>query len=141
MRKDPLFVPHNIAKILREEKFNEQCFGYYDENGEFQFFETDDLMSVLCKNFVSEFSNNTNSEMKAAYPTFQCTAPLYQQVVDWFRNKHKIHIGFVPYYDYFYYHIKDFNKDIEIDSSEGLEFSYYETYEQAINEALKLIKK
>jgi hypothetical protein len=42
-------------------------------------------------------------------------APTYSQCFRWFRKK-KYHSGIIPYYDYYYFMIKDFNKGPEYNS-------------------------
>lgn len=79
------FATYEISKKLAELKFNESCFGYYDKDGEFWYFETDDFNSFFSKNKISELSDNRPSE--PAYPNLVCTAPLWQQAIDFLREK------------------------------------------------------
>jgi hypothetical protein len=66
------FVPYEIALNLREKGFDKQCFAYFDGEKEIQPIDTD------FKNFRS---------------IGECiAAPLWQQVIDWFREKRNIHI-------------------------------------------------
>lgn len=66
-----LFVPYNLALKLKEKGFDEPCFGMY--------LGTNDVVydTIFHKQHI------TNEK---------CLAPLYQQVVDWFRDKHFIYI-------------------------------------------------
>ena len=77
MKSEREFVPYFIAIQLKELGFNEECFAYYayPENG-FDFVR-DGRGTVIVK---------TNSEFGYA-----CSAPLWQQVFRWFRDKHGYH--------------------------------------------------
>lgn len=113
-----LFVPYPLALKAKGKGFDEECFGIYDPNL-----------------FVKPYINQKEAE---AYFGGIC-APIYQQLIDWFRDVHKIHIGLVPHYDVFYYLIKDFKKDKELTSDISDYKSYYELYNKALEEAFKLI--
>ena len=63
-----LFVPYEIAKKLKELGFEEECLGYYDNK-----------ILTYSKNDV--FRNFATIKNKLA------SAPLYQQVIDWLREK------------------------------------------------------
>jgi len=69
-----LFVPYEIALALKEKGFEEECLAYFLTSTQ------PDPVITVC---------NPNKQ----YPEWINTisAPLYQQVVDWFREKHKIH--------------------------------------------------
>jgi len=72
-----LFVPYELALLAKEKGFNEPCLAAYrpEDNNELKSYEQGDLMDL--KGFKpSDF----NSE-------FLVSAPLYQQLVDWFREK------------------------------------------------------
>jgi len=69
-----LFVPYAIAKLLKEKGFNEPCFGFYYTNPSCD--EEDRLKIWHCEYM--------------ALAEFEMLAPTYQQVLDWFRIKHKI---------------------------------------------------
>jgi len=71
------FVPIFIAEKLKELGFDEPCFGYYKHpNNQFA--------------IIVDGHNNVgvkrNSEFGKA-----CSAPLWQQVFRWFRDKHGYH--------------------------------------------------
>ena len=67
-----LFVPFDIGISLKRKGFNEKCFGYFNED----------------ENFEIIFS----------FPPYElkipelCMAPTYQQVIDWFEKNYKIKI-------------------------------------------------
>jgi len=139
---EKLFVPFELALKFKEKGFNEPCFGYYENN----------TLDPECPKLIINYSNlplseeqskkpslykseNKNSEL----PQWAVSAPTYQQVIDWFRDK-KIHIGFTPWYDFFTCTIKNFNTDKEYEFNE-YEFikGYYPLQAFAIEETLRLI--
>lgn len=66
------FCDAEISQMLKEIGFNEPCLGFYNETG------------VFCR-----LKNIQGNEEMALYNS---TAPLYQQVFDWLREKHCLHI-------------------------------------------------
>lgn len=130
-----LFVSYEIAKMLKEKGFNEPCLTSYnnecnlcsvwnlsDEDIEEEELMEDTQESLYCKN-----STNENDYI---------TAPLYQQVVDWFREKHGLSIWVEPAtLSYRYYILSDDNKWEGFKEPKG----YYEALTKAIEEAIKLI--
>ena len=117
------FATYEIALKLKELGFNEECFGYYHIN------------EGYTKGYAFCYSENTR--------TSDCSvlAPLWQQVIDWFREKHGIIIS--PAYDHirgngnylvWFYNIKTKYSDLW-----DLEYkSYEEAREQAILKAIEL---
>ena len=71
MKKE--FVPFEIAKDLRDLGFDKSCLMYYDIQSKELF------LNDLGKNSVN-------------LPELLLPAPLWQQVIDWFREKHNIQI-------------------------------------------------
>lgn len=72
-----LFVPQEIAKTLIDKGFDEPCIAYFGMNhliGEIRLSLAD--KEIKPSNFKDKF----------------LATPLYQQVVDWFMNKHNITI-------------------------------------------------
>lgn len=114
-----LFVPYEIALKLKEKGFDEPCFKVYDNQS---FLQEEEVMDELKLEKI--------------------LAPLYQQVIDWFREKHNLLIYAVPFKD----HAADVNDPLEWnwtihnkDVGRGLN-DYYEALTKAIREALKLIE-
>ncbi len=115
------FVPYEIALNLREKGFDKQCFAYFDGEKEIQPIDTD------FKNFRS---------------IGECiSAPLWQQVIDWFREKHNLIMWVEARYcfkkKYFWFiHfdvlIKDDIFDLHIET-------YEEARQEVIEHALTLI--
>lgn len=67
------FLPYELALKLKELGFNEDCFAWYDANS-FNDIELE-----------FEYKNNKDLYFKES-----CTAPLWQQVFDWFREKYNL---------------------------------------------------
>ncbi len=121
-----LFIPYELAIIAKEKKFNEPCLTSYYDTGRLS---TDLIISLEDKQLTNEFVN--------------CSAPLYQQIVDWFREKHKIHIhvshwteqpvGDEIWTDCYQNFINGDALDVSIFKS------YYEALKKAIEEAFKQI--
>lgn len=72
-----LFVPYSLALLAKEKGFDEPCLTCYTPNKEFI---EDDYYSIR-----KPCMNRSN---KPDYPA----APLYQQLVDWFREKHRLYV-------------------------------------------------
>lgn len=67
-----LFVPYELALLAKEKGFNEECLGWWwKDNG-----------GKLFLNTNNAFGADADRDM------FLSNAPLYQQLVDWFRKKH-----------------------------------------------------
>lgn len=118
-----LFVPYEIAVMAKEAGFNEPCLAGFLPDREFA--EPDSELNT--------FRNRNRSGG-------EISAPLYQQLTDWFREKHNtfIQITFCEKY----------GLSTEVISGNG-EFKYathkfkeyYEAYNAALIEAFKLIQK
>ena len=122
------FAPYTIALALKELGFDEECFGWYYLNN------PDYIEYERCK-----LKDCTDIHI---------SAPLWQQVIDYFREKHQIIIAIHAYHDLdavdevdqilwdFALWDKDWN-----DTSD---YTYYHSYEEAreaaIVEAIKIVK-
>ena len=73
MKKE--FATYEIALKLKELGFNEDCFGYFVIN-------LQELIIVNTKKHKSDW---------------YISAPLWQQVIDWFREEHNIHLAVTSY--------------------------------------------
>ena len=121
MEINKLFASYNISMNLRNLGFNEQCFAWYANN------------KILRKQLDVQ---NSQSKLKG-----QCTAPLYQQVVDWFRKEYDMHI-YVDFYDVYTFAIK-LHGERMYNRHGAFELklkSYEEACEQMILKAIELIK-
>lgn len=142
-----LFVPYAIALTLKEKGFDEPCFGF-----NYVYFKGDNVELKI------EPNERTNAYFIKADAKECCLAPVYQQVVDWFRDKHSIYIAVLPFREKdimpqysielcWYYSIVQDDEDLpdilcnEDDlGAHGLNYATpQEAYDEAFNEALKLI--
>ena len=125
------FTTYEIALKLKELGFDEECFAYFHPDSDFCMFEYYDL-------------ERQNSTIQSHYGGIkQCTAPLWQQVIDWFRENHKLHIE-LQTGDFLYYAVlyqANENNHIGNDVWSSLdELSYYEARKQAILKTIELCK-
>ena len=110
-----LFVPYDIAVKLKEKGFDEECMGIWQK---------------------PDFLHLGTSYWEGITMKKRVRAPMYQQAVDWLREKHNINIG-ITYYS---------NRDgrtweyrIHYMDRYGTCGGYYETLTKAINESLSLL--
>lgn len=123
-----LFLPYELALIAKQKGFNEPCIGYFAKNyatGE------DNQLSLADRPIEA-------SKFKSKY----LAAPLYQQIIDWLREKHNIDIVI----DRCVGSVRFCAKIIKPKKNQPLycEFAgsfmdYYETLNKAIEEAFKLL--
>lgn len=108
-----LFVPYELALIAKEKGFNEECFGFHETKSTITFFDT-------------EYGSIKEPKEKDG---LSINAPLYQQLIDWFRDK-AIRIIEKPEFGW--------NVMVEYD---GGYITYKElfTLDEALEEAFKLI--
>jgi hypothetical protein len=70
-----MFIPYELAVIAKEKGFNEPCINYYSKiNKQLSY-----LINGVVMLKVDDYNLNNHT-----------SAPLYQQIVDWLREKHKI---------------------------------------------------
>lgn len=113
------FVPYEIALALKQLGFDEPCIKGYTEE---------------YKKLISFANTHTNTSVKNTLPTKPFTAPLYQQVFRWFREKCNHYAFLQPTSD-----LISENYCFKIlDQYSGKFYSKsYETYEEAEIECLK----
>lgn len=116
-----LFVSYNIASILKDKGFNEQCLATYNTSKE-----------LILHNYILN-----NVEIKESLLRV-FIAPLYQQVIDWLAKEHKIHtdILYERVTNSYYGHIFKVSNNNRVDF---IGKDYYEALNKAIEEAYKLI--
>ena len=127
-----LFVPLDIAMILKEKGFDEPCLGWYHQRT--------DSSSKL---YIQEVHKKD-----LLYYDNSVLVPLYQQVIDWFRENHKIWIN-VYHNDQWEFEIIFLDED---EKTLQYQQNYFETHDpifpageyypiliEAIKEALTLI--
>lgn len=124
-----LFIPYKLAVIAKEKGFDEQCFGYF-RKGELQFFDK--------RNIVG-----SNQDL---YKSDYIKAPMYQQLVDWFREKHNLYLSpIISSLDktekrYFISIMQINNNDVSRQLCfDQATYTYYEAINKAIENAFKLI--
>ncbi len=127
-----LFVPSKLALLAKKKGFDEKCLAaYYPiQNNELRSYEQGDLMDL--KGYKpSDF----NSE-------HLLSAPLYQQLVDWFREKHNLHISIDSVGGNWYFSLHKFDAMETKQLTETLIrcIYYYENYDDAITEAFNYIQ-
>ena len=93
------FVPYEIALKLKQNGFDEPCFGTYNSFG---VFTRSNSEYPLDKNSVQLYDDLWLEAIKpfGHTPDMLCTAPLWQQVVDWLFFEHGKDIGYSPNKDY-----------------------------------------
>ncbi len=147
------FVPHEIAKKLKGIGFKEKCMAYYLLKEEY-----DGCTDAEFDNFDSEhFKLEINYSYHDADGHFNdddisnlndCVAPLWQQVIEWFRTKHGIHINPTPYqesadrtYEITGYYMGDIihSSGKLLCCGDGNYSSYEKAREAGILQAIKLI--
>lgn len=115
------FVTYEIAKHLKELGFNEPCFAGY----------------CLDKTFA-EPDNELNCFRNRNRSGEEISAPLWQQVIDWLREKHGYLIYVRPTKN-----PKGFNGIVDnpntYESENCIEFTWETARESAITKALELI--
>ena len=130
---DKLFVPYEIAMELKYKGYDESCFMYYraEMDGSMQLWYHQD------NNCLDAIGSNNSDNAKWV----DCTAPLYQQAVDWLREKHNISIFIEIGTHEYSYMIYDVGNDKRLSGLETLKFNgtYHESLNKAIEESLKLI--
>ena len=81
-----MFVPYELALRIKELGFDEKCFGWWSYiNG-----TTASFYGYHCTNSELIELNSFNKN---------CTAPLWQQALDWFREEFGIRLEIVDYFD------------------------------------------
>lgn len=84
------FATYEISKALKELGFDENCFGYYENQDKHLviYYSNLNLTDKQNKRPSLYKSDNKNYSL----PQWATSAPTWQQVIDWFREKHHIHI-------------------------------------------------
>jgi len=120
-----LFVPYEIAMLLKEKGFDEPCFGYFPnvENSD---------KNRIHMDHDPEYAKNSMLRGSAF------SAPTYDQALDWFRERWIWVSVNLFYYDGVHYlpNIASANPLIELDGGDD----YYECMNRAIIKAIELIK-
>ncbi len=136
-----LFLSYELSKQLKEKGFNLLTNHFYSESGKLfpRVLESgNEPVSFEPDDFYENFNTILKYEVEGKCQNV-ISAPLHQQVIDWFREKHNI-IILVEVATY----INSFNYRFYIetidDKVEGFKTNnYYEALNKAIEEALELI--
>lgn len=154
------FVTYEIALKLRELGFDEPCLAIYRNR-------FNDFGITLISNGIKIQGNQSITIYHSLNEEMICLAPLWQQVIGWFRKKYDIHIIFLPYnnpikgintimYEYaistknnlyegildnLFHRLKHEILELKDFSCINLFNTYEEALEQAILKAIELCKK
>ena len=116
------FTTYEQALAFKELDFNEPCFGYYIETGEW----------VPASYSKEGTIYPSNADLLPEW----CTAPTFSQAFRWFRDRFKLHSYIEGAYPWFRYYINS-----EDDRYEGHKYLTYEEAESAcLDELIKLVK-
>ena len=123
-----LFLPYEISIKLKKLGFDESCFCWYN------FYAVD----------ILEHGYNRNSD--GWLQGNHCSAPLYQQVLDWLRENHNIHIEIQTFgdketsltYRYWLVNIQKSNRlDLALlECSDESTSKEYTSYYEALNDGI-----
>ena len=133
------FCSYEIALALKELGFDEPCIARFNSDGNFIILRQTATSDM---SLVSTIKNSEDITLFIGDVVTPICAPLWQQVVDWFRETHGIHIdldfgigwgyGFIPVgatVEHDWNHFEDNHN-----------WSYPEAREAAILEAIKIVK-
>lgn len=128
-----LFLPYKLALLAKEKGFDESCFAGWSS------YLSGDAILVT---YIGKMRNR-----KSLNNDLWVNAPLYQQIIDWFREKHSLDI--TPQNCIEYPLDKDlrrkgyggniYNHKIDTNIIGYFGKSYYEALNNAIEESFKLI--
>lgn len=151
-----LFLNKKLSLIAKEKGFNEPCFAMWQKNGKIWYTAKKEWITNFVINpepktlklHLESYPQNTRTINGVNYleSCSNFTAPLHQQIIDWFREKHNIEIEPKKYEEGYYFLVyKDFRQGLQrtIDIIKGDRSFICKTYEKArekaIEEAFKLI--
>lgn len=127
-----LFVAYSIALQLKDKGFDEHCLRLY-------------VNEKTYKTRIATYDYINNTLLLKFKDDKYCAAPLYQQVVDWFREKHKLHIKITRDGGHWIFTAHDIkNEDKESSETHPIylvsnSIDYIIAFNEAIDQALKLI--
>ena len=126
------FIPYKIALKLKELGFDEEVFGYYKEGS---IIDQDDMT----------YERGIHNRITQTYNSGTISAPLWQQAIDWLREKHNLYVQIVfseiqdeSLYPYYYY-IIDMKTKLVLGTLSYNIKEFKEAKEQAILKAIELI--
>jgi hypothetical protein len=145
------FVPQEIAKQLRELGFDEPCLAYYDKDGDL-------LGDIGINEDIDNLYRNSYFVIYKDFSESEYTAPLYQQVFRWFREKYNISYSIdwmsrsSEFYNGYYVHFRGINDNkinqenfiVLNDELPSKGYKVYKTYEEAelacLNKLIEIVK-
>ena len=128
------FVTYEIAKLLKELNFDEPCLAWYYFNEE----NSSYALNSFKQDYGDKFDWWKYSELDSDAYVDHLIAPLWQQAIDWLREKHDIDIE-LPYggnKDKYYVFVQEYIYE----GKDPKQFTYYGAREQAILKAIEIIK-
>ena len=126
------FVTYEIALKLKELGFDEECINEYWFTCKKLRFSFESIKNI----YHYKRSNSDNNDISLI------SAPLWQQVIDWFREKHNLWIQIeMEYYDGITYNYVIIQNNGKVIKFEDEFHEYYEAREQAILKAIELCQK
>lgn len=147
------FVSYEIAKELKELGFDEECLAYFlnsydtaDELDNIKFNEKNHIEFKIGSYKYLNIQDVLNSSIFII-------CPLYQQVIDWFREKHNLHLSFEEqpinysnleeygYSCFLRYAVAGIYSTWVYNKDNYWWNNYHKLREQAILKAIELIKK
>ncbi len=139
---DNEFVTLEIAKKLKELGFNERCMAadYYADGTILIDYAEEGITNKQLDKLIDECNKDSSSNGEELL-SYSPTIPLWQQAIDWLRKKHKLHITVTSIsQDSWQWHITKPGESLGKVYDEDF-YTYETAREDAIKEALKLIKK
>lgn len=129
------FLPFELAVKLKDLGFDEPCLGNYIQYHSYSF-ECERSGTTVCmyedkpvKLYIGRYTNDFGRPESKI-----CSAPLWQQSFDWFREKYKL-LSFIDIDVSYRIYSDDKRRDVDIDSNR------FETYQEARKACLeKLIE-
>lgn len=141
-----LFVPYKLALLAKERGFDGRCLAHYcgfgdgsKEKDNPDKYNVSDIRLFI----AGEYPTSTDIEVEKGLHCFVCCrVPLYQQLVDWFRDTYKIHLYVDAYGEQYYYGIRHENWEYynRLNCEENGYRYYYEALNKALEEAFSLIQ-
>jgi hypothetical protein len=92
-----LFVPYELSLQAKNNGFNEHTLTYYMDFG------TKDKPDIRLSAIIMSFKEDDNVIFdNTTFGEYSCSAPLYQQLLDWFLDKYDIFIHIVRVKDKYF---------------------------------------
>jgi hypothetical protein len=145
-RKNEMFIPYKLALTAYEKGFKMDDYNYINIGWYYKQRNSGEIHGLDV--FYIDTNQNIQQWERLKEPV---EAILYQQITDWFRDKHKLHFYIVPYGDCKHWNLANIGRtDLKTDDGR-LDYiirskysktkfkTYYEALNTAIEEALKKI--